>query len=229
MGDPAGIGPEICLRALTAPPVLADCTPVIFGDDAILKRAAHAAGIKADYRAIPISELDGFFEVGEPLVVDCRAIDAVTITPGKISGACGRAAYEYIEHAIKAALAGKNRRRRRHRAGSQGIASFVRRQISRPHRNFYRAHRRKAQLHDALLGQNHGEHGHDAYRLSRSTQEKLSVERVLNVIELTAQAMKQILRRELVDQVFCGLKDFRTRANTGFSEIPKRKNVSSRP
>ena len=32
MGDPAGIGPEICLRALREPAVLARCTPVLFGD-----------------------------------------------------------------------------------------------------------------------------------------------------------------------------------------------------
>ena len=38
MGDPAGIGPEICLRALREQAVLARCVPVLFGDAAVLRR-----------------------------------------------------------------------------------------------------------------------------------------------------------------------------------------------
>ena len=41
MGDPAGIGPEICLRALCEPAVQKVCTPVLFGDVNVLKRAAN--------------------------------------------------------------------------------------------------------------------------------------------------------------------------------------------
>lgn len=40
MGDPAGIGPEICLRALREPSVLKMCTPVLFGDVSVLERVA---------------------------------------------------------------------------------------------------------------------------------------------------------------------------------------------
>jgi 4-hydroxythreonine-4-phosphate dehydrogenase len=35
MGDPAGIGREICLRALRAP---YECVPVLFGDASVLER-----------------------------------------------------------------------------------------------------------------------------------------------------------------------------------------------
>ena len=41
MGDPAGIGPEICLRALSEPSVLAECVPVLFGDAGVLRRLAQ--------------------------------------------------------------------------------------------------------------------------------------------------------------------------------------------
>ena len=41
MGDPAGIGPEICLRALREPSVLAECVPVLFGDVGVLRRLAE--------------------------------------------------------------------------------------------------------------------------------------------------------------------------------------------
>src|ERR1019366_4604517 len=43
MGDPAGIGPEICLRALREPAVLAECIPVLFGDADVLKRVASSS------------------------------------------------------------------------------------------------------------------------------------------------------------------------------------------
>ena len=42
MGDPAGIGPEICLRALREPAVLAECVPVLFGDAGVLRRLAES-------------------------------------------------------------------------------------------------------------------------------------------------------------------------------------------
>ncbi len=49
MGDPAGIGPEICLRALQEPSVLKRCVPVLFGDAGVLERVSkksfHASQI----------------------------------------------------------------------------------------------------------------------------------------------------------------------------------------
>ena len=41
LGDPAGIGPEICLRAMSDPAVRRICTPVLFGDAAVLERLQH--------------------------------------------------------------------------------------------------------------------------------------------------------------------------------------------
>ena len=108
MGDPAGIGPEICLRALREPRVLERCTPVLFGDVAVLNRVAQTAGIPGvNCRVVAVSDLNAFFEINEPLVADCKAIDAASIKPGGVSAACGKAGYCYIEDAIKAALAGK--------------------------------------------------------------------------------------------------------------------------
>ena len=35
VGDPAGIGPEVCLKLLGQPAVLAICQPIFFGDWAV--------------------------------------------------------------------------------------------------------------------------------------------------------------------------------------------------
>ena len=39
MGDPAGIGPEIIVKALDTPKIHAVCQPIVIGDTTILKRA----------------------------------------------------------------------------------------------------------------------------------------------------------------------------------------------
>jgi len=39
MGDPAGIGPEIIVKALNTPKIHAVCQPIVIGDTTILKRA----------------------------------------------------------------------------------------------------------------------------------------------------------------------------------------------
>nr|MBA3685680.1 4-hydroxythreonine-4-phosphate dehydrogenase PdxA [Planctomycetota bacterium] len=41
-GDPAGIGPEIALRAAAEPAVRACCQPVLIGHRALLERVGHA-------------------------------------------------------------------------------------------------------------------------------------------------------------------------------------------
>jgi 4-hydroxythreonine-4-phosphate dehydrogenase len=203
MGDPAGIGPEICLQALRSPRVFASCTPVLFGDVTVLNRAAQAAGNPGvDGRVISISELNGLSEINEPLVVDCNAIDAAAIEPGKISAACGKAGYAYIEAAIKAALAGK-------------IDGVVTAPIHKESLNLsgvkFPGH---TEIFTALTGAKRScmMLYSDKLTVSMVTTHigyhevpgKLSIDRVLNVIELTAQAMRQLLGREPAIGV-CGL------------------------
>jgi 4-hydroxythreonine-4-phosphate dehydrogenase len=203
MGDPAGIGPEICLRALRSPEVLARCTPVLFGDAIVLERVACETGIhKPNYRIAPGSDLDGFFEINEPTVFDCGAIEAANVFPGRISAACGKAGYCYIERAIKAALAGK----------IDGVitAPIHKESLHLSGVNFP-GH---TEIFTALTG---AERScmmlySDKLTVSMATTHigyhevpgKLSAERVLDVIELTAQAMSQILQRKPMLGV-CGL------------------------
>jgi 4-hydroxythreonine-4-phosphate dehydrogenase len=195
LGDPAGIGPEICLHALREPAVLKRCVPVLFGDAAVLKRVAKAIRIpSAKSLTVSASELAKISRINRPLIVDCAAIDAANITPGKISTACGRAGYRYIEQAIQAALAGKIdgvvtapiHKESLHLAGVKFPG----------HTEIFTA-LTKAKCSCMMLYS-------DKLTVSMVTThigyhevpKNLSIERVLNVIELTAQAMKQILRRE---------------------------------
>ncbi len=201
MGDPAGIGPEICLRALQAPAVLKMCTPVLFGDAGVLQRATKEFP-SSNIRVVSLTGWKTLSAVNEPLIVSCDAIDANKIKPGKVSAACGRAGYIYIEKAIEAAVAGK-------------IEGVVTAPIHKESLNLsgvkFPGHTEiftaltKAPRSCMMLYS-------DKITVSMATThigyfevpKKLSVERVLNVIELTAQTMRLMLQREPVIGV-CGL------------------------
>jgi 4-hydroxythreonine-4-phosphate dehydrogenase len=108
MGDPAGIGPEICLRLLSHEPTLSRCVPIVFGDADVLARAVEHCGFGKVPHVVRPSEWQASWEkIDQPCVFDLSAIDAESITPGVVSKATGQASYEYIEAAINAALAGQ--------------------------------------------------------------------------------------------------------------------------
>jgi len=44
IGDPAGVGPEVCVRAIAAGESAALCRVVLIGDRAVLERAAGVCG-----------------------------------------------------------------------------------------------------------------------------------------------------------------------------------------
>jgi 4-hydroxy-L-threonine phosphate dehydrogenase PdxA len=51
IGDPAGIGPEIALKAALDPRVREACLPVLVGDRRVLETHAALCGIAAEFRS----------------------------------------------------------------------------------------------------------------------------------------------------------------------------------
>jgi 4-hydroxythreonine-4-phosphate dehydrogenase len=113
MGDPAGVGPELCLRLLAEASIAAECVPVVFGDAGVLDRVARATGLllrapvfaAADWQSADWQHR--LAEIERPSILDLQAIDAAAVQPGQVSAATGRAAFTYVERAIDAALAGQ--------------------------------------------------------------------------------------------------------------------------
>ncbi len=108
MGDPAGVGPEVCLRAMAEPTLAGICTPIVFGDAAVLARCADRVGLPLPARVIERSgwplALD---ELTEPAVLDLPQLAAGNVVPGMVNAQTGAASYAYIQAAIDAALAGQ--------------------------------------------------------------------------------------------------------------------------
>ncbi len=108
MGDPAGIGPEICLRLLADKATLGACSPIVFGDARVMRRVAGKLSLPfqapvmtlAEWHA-PGSKADG------PAVLDLHCIDAADFEPGRVSARCGDAAFRYVTASIDAGLANR--------------------------------------------------------------------------------------------------------------------------
>ena len=102
MGDPAGIGPEIVLKALAilAPRVAAgEVDPVVIGTGSCLEEAAGRLGQ-------PIEIVRDATPAAWPKL---RLVEAATtglpIVPGRLSAEAGRLAYAAIERAVRLAVA----------------------------------------------------------------------------------------------------------------------------
>jgi 4-hydroxythreonine-4-phosphate dehydrogenase len=105
-GDPAGIGPEISLKAALNADVRALCRPLVVGDPAAIRRHADAAGLEAPLHVIQNVEdatwADGALDV---LAVPFPA--GASLAFGVNDAACGRAALASAARAIAVASAGE--------------------------------------------------------------------------------------------------------------------------
>lgn len=104
MGDPAGIGPEICLHLLADEGIREHCVPLVWGDAGILERVAAASQLPKPARIIrPGAALAS---QTEPAVMDLQVMEAEAVQGGSVNKETGRAGYTYIERAIEAAMSG---------------------------------------------------------------------------------------------------------------------------
>jgi 4-hydroxythreonine-4-phosphate dehydrogenase len=105
MGDPAGTGPELIVKALLAPEVVGVCRPVVIGDAAVLRDAVHVTGSRAEVRVIERASQTG---AGETIdVIDLRNVLPANFTRGQVSAHAGSAAYDYIKRSVELTLAGQ--------------------------------------------------------------------------------------------------------------------------
>jgi 4-phospho-D-threonate 3-dehydrogenase / 4-phospho-D-erythronate 3-dehydrogenase len=112
MGDPAGVGPEIAVKALCGKAKGADI--VVVGDAEVMKEAAKVCGVSPTFNVVDESGIGGINTNcintdGPPVIniIDIRPPGAARFPRGVSDAACGRAAFLYIIEAIELSLAGK--------------------------------------------------------------------------------------------------------------------------
>ena len=103
MGDPAGIGPEVVLKAVAEEEIRRACIPVIIGDAQLLAHTARTLDLQSGYDIVRADE--PFPEHSEPVIYHLGNITGF-IEPGIESGTAGKAAGGYIEAAVELCAAG---------------------------------------------------------------------------------------------------------------------------
>ena len=193
MGDPAGVGPEICLKFLASRGWDQRCIPLVFGDAGVLERVSASLGLDWHPDSVMPASSGTWRHANQPCIVDLDSLTADQVTPGNFDAVTGEAAWGYIQRAMDAAL-------------SQQVAAMVTAPIN------------KAACHAAGIPYP----GHTEMLAARTgatrtcmmlTSEALtcslvtthvgyqdvathiSTDRIVEVIELTAAAMRQLHRR----------------------------------
>ncbi|MDX1965479.1 MAG: 4-hydroxythreonine-4-phosphate dehydrogenase PdxA [Pirellulales bacterium] len=113
MGDPAGVGPELILRALANVELWQTTFPIVFGDAEILRRCADKLDLPRPENVLPLADWSlvatDAQRASQPVIVDHAACTAGSIVPGQLDATTGAASYAYIDSAITAALSGRVR------------------------------------------------------------------------------------------------------------------------
>ncbi|MFB5678442.1 4-hydroxythreonine-4-phosphate dehydrogenase PdxA [Paenibacillus terreus] len=105
MGDAAGVGPEIIVKALGHREVYEQCRPVVFGDAKIMKRALSVTG--SDLVLNPVHSIqESRFEPG---TMDCLDLNLLPedLPFGQLSAAAGDAAFQFLKRSVELAKDGE--------------------------------------------------------------------------------------------------------------------------
>ncbi len=102
IGDPAGVGPEITVMALADKAVLEHADTIVIGHKKIMENAIKITGAPLTLHIVK-EPSEGRYEPGILNLIDLDNIDMSQFAFGKVSGMCGKAAYEYIAKSIELA------------------------------------------------------------------------------------------------------------------------------
>jgi 4-phospho-D-threonate 3-dehydrogenase / 4-phospho-D-erythronate 3-dehydrogenase len=108
MGDAAGIGPEVLVKAASSPEVRECCRPLAIGHAEVLQRAIHQSGLELSVIRAEVGSIHDF--VSAEHVLPCLQAcddDVASVPLGVVDGRAGRAAYECLAASARLALAGQ--------------------------------------------------------------------------------------------------------------------------
>jgi len=106
MGDAAGVGPEIIVKALRLKEIYDVCRPLVLADAAIISDVIKSLNSTLKLRRVRSpNEVKG--EFGTVDIIDLNNLDRKEVIPGQICIACARAAMEYIVESAELAQQGK--------------------------------------------------------------------------------------------------------------------------
>ncbi|HRP55281.1 4-hydroxythreonine-4-phosphate dehydrogenase PdxA [Agriterribacter sp.] len=106
MGDPAGVGPEIAVKALGSHTAFDQCSPLVIGDAKVIRSCIADMGLALQVN--PVHDISSAgFQPGTIDVYDLNNVDMSALEPGEVSAMAGNAAFEAVTTAIQLALDNK--------------------------------------------------------------------------------------------------------------------------
>ncbi len=106
MGDPAGIGPEILINALSDPKISGICRPVVIGDKIVLNKAIER--LKAPLTLLSIDHPDEFSNIAHGVnLIQASCLDPGATLANPPTAETGKAMETYIIKAVDLARTGK--------------------------------------------------------------------------------------------------------------------------
>lgn len=106
LGDPAGIGPEVVLKALTHADLYDRCRPLVIGDRRILERAAPWVGQEPTVESTT-QPRSAHYAPGVVTLLDLANASPGACPVGEETAAAGAAAVDYVFAACDLAMAGE--------------------------------------------------------------------------------------------------------------------------
>jgi len=107
MGDPAGNGPELCVKALAKADIYERCNPIVIGDARMLEKVLDVTG-HSDLKVKRVNSVaEASFTYGTIDVYHMDLVDFDQFQFGKVSAMCGNAAFQCVKKVIELAMNGE--------------------------------------------------------------------------------------------------------------------------
>lgn len=104
LGDPAGIGPEISIKAFAKKDLYERCQPLLVGDACVVEKYLQAHP-ELNLKVNVIDEPDqGKYVYGTIDLIDLKAVDINQLAIGEVSAMAGNSAFQYVKKVIELAL-----------------------------------------------------------------------------------------------------------------------------
>lgn len=190
MGDPASIGPELCLQSFHNPSLYGRCHPLVVGHHSFLQKAMAIEGMPQLF-IHPITQVsEAIFSYGTIDVLDVETPAMNTVRFGELSVAAGEASFQYVKTVIELAM--------RHDVDATVTNAINKEAVNLSghhfagHTEIY-AHYTDTSSYTMLLAHENLRIVHVSTHVSlRQACDKVKKERVLEVIRIADKACKQM-------------------------------------
>ena len=105
-GDPAGIGPEIAVKALNLPETYKQCRPLLVCDPPIVEQAIEFCALNTKINVVD-DPADGHYRFGTIDVLRMSQVNMDTFQHNQVGSVTGEASFRYVEKVIELALDGR--------------------------------------------------------------------------------------------------------------------------